>query len=269
VGDLAGFLFDAIQEVDVMLPPHTFDCRVAILNRPEDIDEFRCRLQHVLGLNHIDAGTALTHVPGVLPQRLTSGQAAHVSEQLRTAGIAVEAVRADEIPDFEHAESVHHVRCTPAALDIADLDGGFRRSYPWIELRLVSIGLVPLDETRTYTTDNVFRASPVRPDPYVTTGRRERLECWLIFDNPLQVLRFDSGHMRYDRLDHDAPTAGSANFELLAGTVLQHAGTAVVTRAARAYCNHGPVIDYEFVSSAALKQHTLAEYLKSLARRRA
>lgn len=247
-----------------MSPPDVFDHRVAILARPADIDDLRSRLQQTLGLNHVDAGIALAHVPGVLPQRLTAGQAQQIAERLSAAGVTARAVGVDQIPELSHAESVHHVRCTPDGLEVADLDGTFRRSYAWQHLRLVSIGQVPLDETRTYTTDNVLRSGPVRPDPYVATGQRERLECWLIFGEPLRVLRFDSGHMRYERLDAAAPTSGTVNFESLAGAILEHAGSAAVTPATRAYCNRGAVLDYEFASSTALQQQTLAAYLRSL-----
>lgn len=240
-----------------------FDHRVAVLDRPGDPDGFRRLLEESLGLNRVDSGFALAQVPGLLPQKWTAGQARHVAEIVAGTGIPTVAVPGSDIPDFDHSETVYHIRCRPGGLEIADLDGEFRRTLAWENLCLLSIGRVPLDETRTYKTNTILRASPVLQDSYVSTGQRERLECWLVFVDPLHVLRFDSGRMRYELLDGEVPTSGTVNFELLAASLLQHVSPTRMTPATRAYCNHAPVVEYDFSSSKELQRYSLVEYLRN------
>jgi hypothetical protein len=67
--------------------------------------------------------------------------------------------------------------------------------------------------------------------------------------------------MNYESVDADLTASGTANFELLASEIVRHAHQAHMTPAARTYLNHGPVIEYDFVSSDELRRYTLIQHL--------
>lgn len=252
---------NATQTASDMPPPGLFDHRVAVFARPDDPADLRDLLQESLGLNRIDAGIAMHQVPGLLPQEFTREQAEQIAAAIGKLGLKAAAFATSDIPDFDHAELLHHVRCTEIGLEIAGRDGEFGRRIAWDDLRLVSIGRVPLEETRFYGTNTILRASPVLQDPYAATGHLEGLECWLVATGPLQVWRFDSEHMNYESVDAELTASGTANFELLASEIVRHARSAHLTPAARTYLNHGPVIEYDFVSSDELRRYTLIQDL--------
>lgn len=237
------------------------DHHVVVFARPDDPHELRSVVQEKLGLNRIDAGIAVQHLPGVLPPVLAREQAEQLATAIGGVGVAAAAVPTESVPDVRHADVLHHLRCTPVALEAAGLDGEFRPLVNWGDVRLIAIGRVPLVPTRFYGTDTILRSTPVPQDPYVSTGEREGLECWLIAEHPLRVYRFDSEHMNYDSVDSDRSLSGTANFELLAAEVVRHAGSGCLAPAARAYLNHGPVVEFDLPSSADLGRYAVVQYL--------
>jgi len=216
-----------------------------------------------LGLNKIDAGISAHHAPGILPQPWAQDVAERAAKAISAAGLKAIAVAQSEIPDLTGSETSHHLRCLPSGLELCNYSGAVDRTWDWSELRLVSVGRVPLAEQRHYVTDTIAHANPVPPDEYLKGGAVHGFEAWLVFDEPRRILHCDSEHMNYEYLEERKVGSGTANFELLIAEIAVNAPQAFLTPATRKYLTRGPVLDYDFKDSAALREYTLTEYLLS------
>ena len=237
--------------------------RIVIFARPEDPADLREVLQRELGLNKVDAGISAHHAPGILPQPWPRDLAERAAAAISAAGLKAITVDQSEIPDLAHSETTHHLRCQPDGLELCDLSGAVDRTWDWSELMLVSVGRVPLEEQRHYVTDTIAHANPVPADEYLRGGAVHGFEAWMIFDNPLRILHCDSEHMNYEYLGDRKAGSGTANFELLVADIAVHASQAFLTPATRKYLTRGPVLDYDFRDSLALREYTVTEYLLS------
>jgi hypothetical protein len=237
--------------------------RVAIFARPDDPLDLREVLQEELGLNKVDAAVAASHAPGLLPQKLPPDVAERVVRAIGRLGLRAVAVPAESLPDLDAAERVHHLRCSESGLELCNLAGEVDRCWPWEQLKLISVGRVPLETLRHYVTDTVLHANPVPPDPYLPGGAMHGYEGWLLFEPPLRVLRIDSEHLNYEYLGAEKTTSGTANFERLIAELVTRAPHAFLPPATRKYLTRGPVLDYDFASSEELQEYTLTEYLLS------
>jgi hypothetical protein len=55
---------------------------------------------------------------------LTAEQATRLAGAINATGLHAEAYAAEAIPEFEHAEVVHHVRCLDEGLEILEVMPG-------------------------------------------------------------------------------------------------------------------------------------------------
>jgi molybdate-binding protein len=97
--------------------------RVAVFAAPDDIHDLSRVLAEVLGMHPTDAAVHARNAPGVLPDRLTAEQAKRLAAAIRETGLHAEALAGESIPEFEHAEVVHHLRCLDDGLEIVELHG--------------------------------------------------------------------------------------------------------------------------------------------------
>jgi hypothetical protein len=237
---------------------------LVFFSRPDDPGELRAVLQEALRLTKVDAAIIARHAPGISPQEVPADAAEHAVRAAAGLGVKGVAVPASEVPDVATAERVRHLRCTPGGLEVVSLEGFTSRTEPWDELKLISVGRVPLETPRHYVTDTLSHAgTPVPPDEYLAGRPIEGYEAWLIFEPRCRILRCDSEHMNYEYLDARKTGSGTTNFDLLVADIAAAAQAAFVPAATRKYLTHGPVLDYDFASSEALWEHTLVQYFLS------
>ena len=242
-----------------MTDPHSF--RVVVFSRPDDPSELHELLERELGLNQVDAGIAVRHAPGLLPQRWPPEVAERAAQAITHTGLKAVAVAESTIPDLSDAETVHHLRCSEEGLAICNLAGEVDRTWNWDDLQLISVGRVPLERQRHYITDTVTHSRPSPADEYLSGEPLHGLEAWLLFDGPGRILRCDSEHMNYEYLGERKSASGTANFELLIADMTVDAPQAFLTPATRNYLTRGPILNYDFKDSAALKEYTVTEYV--------
>lgn len=214
-------------------------------------------------MNTVDAGIAVRHVPGLLPPIWSWETAQRGAEAITKSGLRAVAVRNSDVPDLAEAETVHHIRCTEAGLEICNLAGEADRCWEWGDLKLLSIGRVPLSMSRYYVTDTALHANPVPADQYLPGNAMHGCEAWLLFEGPRRILRCDSEHLNYEYLGAEKSGSGTANFERVLAEIVVRASQAFLTPATQKYLTHGPLLEYDFADSAALQAYTVMEWLLS------
>ncbi len=228
--------------------------RVIVFGRPDDPQELRELLAEQLGLNSVDAGIAVRHAPGVLPQKLDQETANQTAREITRRGLQAIAVPESDLLDPHQARTVHHVRCTKEGFQVIDPAGARTETLAWDQLKLVCVGRVPLEKTHYYLVGNVFHAGPVPPSDHQLLGTMHGCEAWLVFEKPRQLIHIDSNHMNYEYLGERKTTSGTTNFEQLLTDIVQHAPQAYLTPSTRACLEHAGLEKYDFDSSEQLQQ---------------
>lgn len=238
--------------------------RVAVFAAPDDVHDLSRVLVAVLGMHPTDAAVHARYAPGVLPDRLPAGQAAELAGAIEGIGIRAEAIAAESIPEFEHAEVVHHVRCLDAGLEILEFHGAEECVVPWGEIELVSIGQVPLETSRHYVgaegASVISAARRTAPGP-VDRPLPAGPEAWIIRREPLRGFRIDHKRMNYEYLGTRKSDSATANFRLLIDDIIAQVPETYLPPATRAFLEHGPVTEYSFESQEALKRYTVLHLL--------
>jgi len=237
--------------------------RVVIFAAPDDPYALRDVLVEVLGLHPTEAQIRAHDVPGVLPERLSRDEALRVVAAVEQLGVSAASLPDDEVPEFEHAEIVHHARCLDAGLEIVELHGEPECVIPWSDVELVSVGRVPLDSDHRYLPEQ---------DPVMGSGRRtghktmniaavSGPEMWLIRRHPMRGFRINHKQMNYEYLGNRMTDSASKNFLLFVSDLLERAPDAYRTPATRAFCEHGLLGHYDFRSSEQLRLYTVFHLL--------
>lgn len=238
--------------------------RVAVFAAPDDVHELSQILEDVLGMHATDAAIHARSAPGILPDHLAAERAAELASAINTIGIHAEAIPAGSIPEFQHVEAVHHVRCLDSGLEILELTGAEQCVVPWDDVDLISIGQVPLETSRHYTSaegasviSSGRRTAPGPVDRPLPAGP----EAWIIRREPLRGFRIDHKRMNYEYLGTRKTDSATANFRVLIDDVISRAPEAYLPPATRAFLEHGPVTNYSFNSPEALKRYTVLHLL--------
>lgn len=231
--------------------------RVVIFAAPDDPFVLRDLLVARLNMHPTDAMLHAQRAPGILPAPLTQDVAERFAAVVNDSGLHSEAVPERAIPDFKHAEAVHHARCIDTGFEIIELHGQEKIAVPWSEIELVSVGQVPQGEDRHFVTHELITAaSSTMPTECVVT-HLPGLELWLVRRDPLQAFRIDHSGMNYEYLGPEKNDSTTHNFRLLLEELLRRAPSAYVTPATRAFVQHSPLSNWQFDSSDDLREYTV------------
>jgi hypothetical protein len=237
------------------------DYRVVIFAAPDDAFALRDLFVEQFKMHPSDAMHHARHVPGILPDALTQDAAAQVASAVNELGLHAEAVLQSEIPDFQHAETVHHVRCLDAGLEIVEVHGQQETVVSWSDVDLVSVGQVPQEDDRHYILSDEISAARRAATLDCFVARLPGPELWIVRREPLKAFRIDHERMNYEYLGDRKTASSTRNFRVFIGDVLEKAPTAYVTPATRAFVEHGPPRHYEFDSSDQLRRYTVFHLL--------
>lgn len=223
------------------------DYHVALFSAAVDRALLTAALRDALQLTEIDARIRARNVPGLLPERLSKTSAERVVAAVSRLGSDAEVVRSEDIPDLQHAPKAHHVRCTPAALEVAPDTGDAIERISWERVALISVADVPLGTSHHYVAPRtvMFRGTPRKNDAESSTVVRGP-ELWLVFVAPFGVLHVDHREMNYEYLGSRMTSSATTNFRELLADLRRHAPGALLTPPAQAFINHGSVEEYRF-----------------------
>ncbi len=237
--------------------------RVVVFAAPDDPYALRDVLMKSLGLNAIDAQVHAHAVPGVLPDHLTQQQADALAQAILELGINAAAMPHDEIPDLRESEMVHHARCRETGLEIVEIHGDSECIVPWSDLKLISLGYVPGEQSHRYPADSatVFSTAPNSHCLPLDVPALSGPEVWMIRDNPFHAYLIDHSEMNYEYLGDRKTESATSNFRLFMDDVLQHAPRTYLTPATRAFRQQGLLRHYGFHSVDELRRYTVFHLL--------
>jgi hypothetical protein len=230
--------------------------RVAVFAAPEDLHDLGQVLTAVLGMQPIDALVVARHAPGILPDQVPPQKAAALVAAINQIGLHAEIVPAGYLPDFEHCETVHHVRNLDAVLQILGLQGEVEASVPWADIELISVGVVPLEVSKHDEAPRLISAARHTTHQPLNVSLPAGPELWIVHRDPLRVLRIDHRRMNYESLGESMTDSATANFRLFLDRLIQHATQAYITPSTRAFLEHGPERLYHFDTPAQLQRDT-------------
>lgn len=231
--------------------------RVAVFAAPDNLQELGQVLTGVLGTHPTDALIHARHAPGILPDRLSREQSDQLAAAVSKLGLHAESISADEIPELDHGEAVHHVRCVESGLEIVGLDGARDDQVPWDEIELICVGVVPQEMTKHYTTGEMATLSAARRTTHLALELPlpEGPELWIVRRTPFRAYRVDHKRMNYEYLGDRKTDSATVNFRLFLADLLQRAEHSYVTPSTRAYVSHGAERLYQFDSAEHLSRY--------------
>jgi len=235
--------------------------RVVIFAAADDPQVVRDRLVEELGMHPTDAMIHAQRAPGILPELLSREAADHLASAINRAGVHAEAVPQREIPDFEHAEAVHHVRSKEDGLEIMELHGGTESLIAWSDVELIAVGRVQQEIEEHLIADTpVFSYRRLTPDERFVRHLAGP-ELWLIACNPLRPYRIDHSRMNYEYLGERKTGSATHNFRCFVEDLVKHALGAYITPSTRAFIGLAPTKHYEFDSSDDLRRYAVFHLL--------
>ena len=137
--------------------------RVVVFGVPDDPHDLRDLLINHLGMNPIDAQIQVHSLPGVLSTQLHTDDAAKLAAAIRELGANAMAIPDAEVPNLDHLQIVHHVRCLAEGLELVNERNNRDALIGWDDIVLISIGVVP-QRTRQHTDPS--HMSFVKASPY-------------------------------------------------------------------------------------------------------
>jgi hypothetical protein len=239
-----------------VLPNEVF--HVVVVAVHENLHELGKVLTQVLGMHPTDAIILARSAPGILPDRLPRDQAERLAAAIRKIGISAEVAAADEIPEFEQGEIVHHCKVAESGLEIIESHGAVETCVPWDELELICVGVVPQEAARHYPTGEMSVLSAARRSPHapLETSHSAGPQLWFIRRDPFWAFRIDHKRMNYEYLGERKTDSATVNFRLFLHDLLEHAPHAGVTPSTRAFLEHGAERQYRFDSTDQLRLYT-------------
>lgn len=230
--------------------------RVVVFNKQSELDELTDLFVKTLGSTAIDARVGAKHVPGVLPFHLSCDKAQELAQAVCRLGVHAEAIPQQFIPHLDDAQTVHHVRCTPAGLEVLGLQEETQTLVHWGDVELLGIGQLPL-ETTVHFDLNAPRFSAARHTAHqpLRTLLPDGPEAWIIGRNPGRAFRIDHARMNYETLGAQKTDSATANFRLFVETMVAHVPEAYLTPSTRSYLCGAPAYEYAFESSECLQRY--------------
>lgn len=230
---------------------------VVVFAAPEDLHELAQVLHDVLGMHPTDAIIHARLMPGILSDRLSRLQADRLAAAIDQLGLHAESISADEIPELDHGEAVHHVKCLETGLEIIDLRGALEARVPWDEIELICVGIVPQETARHYATNEMATLSAARRTTHLALDvpLPEGPELWIIRRSPLRAFRVDHRRMNYEYLGDRKTDSATVNFRSFLDDLLQNTPHAYVTPSTRAYLGHRAERMYHFDSTGHLLRY--------------
>jgi hypothetical protein len=237
--------------------PTKADYRVVIYAVPEDPQDLAQVLTEVLEMHATDAIVHARHAPGILPDRLTREQADRLAAAIEKIGISANVATIDEIPDFDHSQTVHHCQWSDSAMEIFGTQAAVEHRIPWNDIELICVGVVPQESARHYLTGEMSVLSAARRSPHdpLNIPPTAGPELWFVRRNPFHVFCIDHKRMNYECLGYSKTDSATANFQLFLRDLLQHAPGAYVTPSTRAFLDHGPDREFQFDSTDHLQRY--------------
>ena len=230
--------------------------RLVVLRAPVDHtllgEVFRDRLR----LNSIDALSRARRMPGVLRDHLTRDEAQMLAAAICNAGWQAVAVPLSELPHAEHAQVVHHVRCTEAGLALVGLSGEVDAQIHWDTVQLLCIGEAPLESSRHYRLNERF----VTAGQYLHGGPLDlpippSLQLWIESRAPASLVRILHSHMNYEYLGSRATDSATANFRCFVDDLVRLAPHAIRPPSTEAYMSGDHTQRYRFHSADELAHY--------------
>jgi hypothetical protein len=196
--------------------------------------------------------------PGILPDRLTQEEAAHWVAAIAELGLHAEAIPAVDVPEFSHADAVHHVRLLDEGLEIIEFHGQEEQVVPWAAIAVLSVGQVPQEVSRRYvmqitTLTAARRTLPPPLDVPLPSGP----ELWVVCTDPLRAFRIDHKRLNYEFLGERKTDSATRNFRTFLEELARRAPQAYLTPATRVYLEHGALRHYQFDSPGELRRYTV------------
>lgn len=245
--------------------PAAADHHVAVFAKPHDPHVFAELLCRVLREHPLDALVHARHVPGVLPIPMSESQARELVTLLQGLGLQAAAVNVATLPDLANATVVHHARCRAEGFEIVDLYGATAEVIAWPDVCVVAVGAVPGESLHHYVDASrpaLATAAPHAPTPTrLDTHGTDVLELWLLRKNPTGAYCVHHREFNYESLGEAQSESATANFEVFAQQVVNHATAARRTPSTRAFLARDQRLKYAFGSSAELQQHALVQWV--------
>ena len=233
--------------------------QVVVFGVPDDPHRLRDLLSERLGISATDAQRQVRNLPGVLPSVQPTHQAAQLAEAIRGLGVNATAIPCEEVPQLGKAETIHHLRCGDAGLEIMDLRGELDKLIAWPDIALLSVGFVPhesqhrLSPTSTVATQLATSHRSEQP----TVVQQDSLELLIVAANPFRVYRIDHARFNYEYLGNRMNTSATVNFRLLIKDLVNRASGVSLTPATRSFLEHGLSRHYQFGSADELRRYTV------------
>lgn len=234
------------------------NCYVVVFALPGDPQELAQVLIDVLGMHPTDALVHARSAPGVLPDRLSRDRAEQLAAAIQKIGVRADVATANELPDLDHGEVVHHCVCTFAGLEIIEARGDLETSIPWSEFELICVGVVPQEAGRHYPTGEMAVLSAARRSPHtpLDTPPTAGPELWFVHRKPFRAYRIDHRRMNYEYLGDRKSDSATVNFQSFLKDLLRYVPQAYVTPSTRAFLAHGPERKFHFDSADQLRRYT-------------
>lgn len=230
--------------------PELDSYRVAIHTRAADLHALSEVFQRVLQIHPTDAMIWARHVPGVLHDTFTAGQARALTAAINQSGLRVSAIRDSDVPDLHHALTVHHARCQDDGLQLMGRNGEPDELIPWSAIQTVSVGEVPLETVHHYPSGmwNGVSAGHHYQGSEISLPLTPSLEAWITCAAPFPNLRIDHEHMNYEYLGERRVDSATCNFKEFIQDLTARATGALLTESTTAYLRHVEPERFRFTS---------------------
>src|SRR6185369_9886305 len=222
--------------------------RVAVFAAPDEADDLSRVLSDVLGFHPTDAAIHARGMPGLLPDSLPRAKGERLAAAINGLGLHAECIPAEEIPELDHGQAVHHLRCLESGLEVVGTNGERETVVPWQDIDVICVGVVPQEAAKHYLTGEMATLSAARRTTHLALelSLPEGPELWIVCSRPFRVLRVDHKRMNYEYLGERKTDSATVNFPLFLADVLQRIPHVYLTPSTRAFLGHGAERLYRF-----------------------
>jgi len=213
---------------------------VVIYTKQQDPHDLSLVFQEVLKLHPTDATIWARHVPGLLNEILTLGQAQTLVSAIGAIGQQAEAIPCAAVPDLHQARAVHHARCEESGLQILDLHGAPETLIPWPEIQMLCVGEVPRENSKHYPTTigSGLSAGHYYKRTEFNVPQTHSLELWLTCSAPTPILFIEHDQMNYEYLGTRRVDSSTVNFHQFVEDLQTRSTNALLPESTQAYLKH-------------------------------